>query len=78
MQTFSAIPQFITTGSIGIKVLPSSVSDFDNTLLNQNGEAILDGIGSCGRFFDFRPGVDPKVPRLWSVSLTRGSVIDAD
>jgi hypothetical protein len=31
----------------------SSVSDFDNTLLNQNGEAILDGIGSCGRFLIF-------------------------
>ena len=34
----------------------SSVSDFDNTLLNQNGFAILELPVSCGRFFGFSHG----------------------
>jgi len=32
------------------------VSDFDNTLLNQNGSAILELTGNCGGFFGFSPG----------------------
>jgi hypothetical protein len=35
---------------------PSSVSDFDNTLLNQNGFAILVLTGRRGGFFGFLPG----------------------
>jgi hypothetical protein len=38
------------------------VSDFNNTLLNQNGFAILELTGSYGHFLDFRPGAAQKVP----------------